>query len=143
MDVKIIKNNKLRKLLKKGPNIRELQSINLSEALSERNKEISSSIENMTTKSKIDIELFRNWKVKSLAKIQEKIIKLKQKVKPKGVKSVLNNPEFKIYLEQLSCQFFIVAIDKASNNFACFCKKYYMTKPLHENSINGGTPNKT
>ena len=97
----------------------------------------------MTTKSKIDIELFRNWKVKSLAKIQEKIIKLKQKVKPKGAKSVLNNPEFKIYLEQLSCQFFIVAIDKASNNFACFCKKYYMTKPLHENSINGGTPNKT
>ena len=143
MDVKIIQNNKLRKLLKKGPNIRELQSITLSEALSERNKEISSSIENMTTKSKIDIELFRNWKVKSLARIQEKIIKLKQKVKPKGAKSVLNNPEFKIYLEQLHCQLFIAAIDKASNNFACICKKYYMTKLLHEFSINGGTPNKT
>ena len=97
----------------------------------------------MTTKSKIDIELFRNWKVKSLARIQEKIIKLKQKVKPKGAKSVLNSPEFKIYLEQLHCQFFIVAIDKASNNFACICKKYCMTKLLHEFSINGGTPNKT
>ena len=97
----------------------------------------------MTTKSKINIELFRNWKVKSLAKIQEKTIKLKQKVKPKGAKSVLNNPEFKIYLEQLHCQLFIAAIDKASNNFACICKKYYMTKLLHEFSINGGTPNKT
>lgn len=120
MDVKIIKNNKLRKLLKKSPNIRELQSINLSEALSERNKEISSSIENMTTKSKIDIELFRNWKVKSLAKIQEKIIKLKQKVKPKGAKSVLNNLDVKKYLEQLLHRFALVNIDKA--NFVFICK---------------------
>lgn len=37
----------------------------------------------MTTKSKIDIELFRNWKVKSLAKVQEEKIKLKQKVNQK------------------------------------------------------------
>ena len=33
-------------------------------------------------------------------------------------------------------------IDKASNNFAFTCKKYYKTKPSSEAGLNGDTPNK-
>ena len=129
--------------MKKGPNYRELLSINLSKAFSETNKEINSCIENMTTKNKIDIELFQNSKVKRLAKVQEKIIKLKQKIKPRGAKSVLNNPDFKIYLVQRHCKYITAAIGKASNNFSFICKKYCKAELLSEFSINGGTPNKT
>ena len=59
----------------------EPQSINFSKAF--RNKAINSCIQNMATKSKIDIELFKNLKENVLAKVDEKI-KLNQKLKPRG-----------------------------------------------------------
>ena len=60
-----MKSNKLKKenKLTKEPNNREPQSINFSNAFLERSKTIDSSIENMTTKSKTDIELLQSLKI--------------------------------------------------------------------------------
>ena len=52
----------------------------------------------------------------SQSKVKEKIIELKQKIRPKQTnkqKTELSDPDFKKYLEELQRKYFIVIIDKA------------------------------
>ena len=69
--------------------------------------------------------------------------KSKQKVKPRGVKSVLNDLNIKTYLEHIYRRFVIVTIDKAPKNFSLFCKKIDIIELLSEVGLSGDTPNKT
>ena len=59
-DLRIIENNKLRKILRKGPNYREQQSINFPKAFSEKKTR---------QLNKFDIKLLQSWKEKVLAKV--------------------------------------------------------------------------
>ena len=68
--------------------------------------------------------------------MKEKITELKQIIKHKQTKLVLRNPYVKKHLEELHRKFVIVTIDKASNNFAFICRKYYIPKLLAEVSLN-------
>ena len=61
---------------------------------------------------------FQPRKDKVLAMVKEKIAELKQNIKTKRVKPVLNDPDGKKYLEELHRKSAFVTIDKASNNFA-------------------------
>ena len=97
----------------------------------------------MATRNKIDIELFQNWKEKMLAKVDKKFRKLKQKVKLRGTKSVLSDPDAKTYLEQLYRWFVVVTIDKVSNNNSFISKKSYITKLLFKVGFSSDTTNKT
>ena len=63
-------------------------------------------------------------------------------MKSNPVKPVLGDPEVIEYLQQLHRHFVIVPIDKAANNFSFICKKYYISKILHEVGLSG-TPNPT
>lgn len=71
-NLRIIKNNKLIKLLTKSSNHRELQFINFSKAFYKINTVINSYIEKIATKNKTDIELFQKWKEKVLPKVDRK-----------------------------------------------------------------------
>ena len=64
--------------------------------------------------------------------MKEKIRELKQKIKPKQTKPVLSDPDVKTKMEELHQKFVIVTIDKASNNFAFICWKYYISKLITE-----------
>ena len=97
----------------------------------------------MATKNKINIELFQTWKEKMLAKVDKKFIKLKQKVKPRGAKSVLSDPDVKTYLEQQYRWFVVVTIDKVSNNYSFISKTFYITKLLFQVGFSSDTTNKT
>ena len=142
-DLRTIKNNKPRKLLTKGSNYRKLQSISFSRAFYVINTVVNSCNENMATRNKIDIELFQNWKEKMLAKVDKKFKKLKQKLKLRGAKSVLSDPDAKTYLEQLYRWFVVVTIDKVSNNNSFISKKSYITKLLFKVGFSSDTTNKT
>ena len=96
----------------------------------------------MATKTKTDIELFQSWKEISVSKIYEKVTKLKQKVKPRGAKLVLNDPDVETFLEKLHRRFLFVTIDKASNKFAFICKQFYITKLMSEVGLNDDTPSR-
>lgn len=71
-NLRIIKNNKLIKLLTKSSNHREPQFINFSKAFYKINTVINSYIEKIATKNKTDIELFQKWKEKVLPKVDRK-----------------------------------------------------------------------
>ena len=70
--------------------------------------------------------------------MKEKITDNKQKIKLKQVKPVLSDPDVKKHQKELHRKIVIVTINKASNNFAFICRKYYISKQLAE-----GSPNKT
>ena len=66
-DLRIIKNNKLRKLLAKGPNYWESQTINFSKALTETITAVDTFFEAMTLKTKYTTLNFKPWKENVLA----------------------------------------------------------------------------
>ena len=56
--------------------------------------------------------------------------------------SVLNDLDVKSSLEHQHHQLGIITCNKTSDNFVFFFRKYYLTEPRSEVSLNGGTPNK-
>ena len=130
-DLRLIENMKLRKLLTKGPNFREPRSLNFSKALKEIELAIDSCIESLSSKTG-DVDQLQAWKNMVISKVRERINSLKQNFKPESSKPVLHDHEVKQYLENLHNKFVIVTIDKAANNFAFICKKFYISKLLDE-----------
>ena len=59
--------------------------------------------------------------------MKEKIIDLKQKIKPKQIKPVLSDPDVKKLLEELHRKFVIVTIRKASKNFEFYVESTILT----------------
>ena len=131
-DLSIIKNNKLRKLFSKGPNYRERTTTNYSKAL----KLISSSLDNiaidMCKKYKLEHDSLKLWKDKIKELVNKRIDELKQHTKINLTNNLLKDQEILNYLSTLQEKYVIVTIDKASNNFAFICKKFYIQTLLKE-----------
>ena len=71
-DLWIIKNNKLRKLLTKGPHYTEPRTINFSKVLIEISTALDKYIETVSLKTKHTTSNFKSWKEKVLAKAKKK-----------------------------------------------------------------------
>ena len=142
-DLRLIKNSKLRKLMTKGPNYREPRTINFSKALTEIKCAINACIETLASKTKHSIATFNNWKDSVLTRVQQKINTLKNRLKPEKTKPTLHDPEVKTYLELLHRRFVVVPIDKAANNFAFVCKRFYISQLFSEVGLYNAKSNPT
>ena len=78
--------------------------------------------------SGIPEECFSEWKITLFKSIQEKVKKLKKKIKFKSVKNVLKDPTCLKDLKELKDRFVLVPIDKAANNMGLICKKILFWK---------------
>ena len=134
-DLRMIENNKLRKLLSNGPNYREPRTRNYKKCKEAVTTAIDRCVENLSIKYKIDKKCFMQWSDRVKNKVQSKLKELKEKIIPKKTKPVLADETAVSYLKKLQQQFVIVTIDKASNNFAFICKKYYVASLLNEVGI--------
>ena len=140
-DIRIVQNSKLRKLLCKGPKYREPVSINFSNCKTE--------IKNSLTKFSFDwcnikgvpVKCFTQWISIVMEKINKKIEELKNKFKFSWVKQVLRDPEVVSYLNIFQEQYVMCPIDKAANNIAFTCKKYYVQVLLKELGLLSATLN--
>ena len=135
-DLRLVENGKLRKLLSKGTNYREPKKINFKKALTNISLALSKCINSFVTKTALNASNFDKWKDAVINKVKLRISTLKKKHKPKSVKSTLSDPEVLSYLEKLHKKYVIVYIDKAANNFAFICKKYYMNVLFNELNSN-------
>ena len=61
-----------------------------------------------------------------MQKVNKKTKEFKNKFKFSKVKQVLRDPQVISYLSILQGQFVMCPIDKAANNIAFICKKYYV-----------------
>ena len=67
-----------------------------------------------------------------LKKSNLKIERLKTKIQSCFTKPILSDSDVLAYLSTLHRKYVIVPIDKASNNFAFICKKFYISTNLSE-----------
>ena len=92
-------------------------------------------IQSLVTKYNYTEEVLSNWKNKILELVNLKINKLKQYKRSSKTKPVLKDPYVVQYLEEFHSKYVVVPIDKASNNFAFICKKFYVQRILVEIGI--------
>lgn len=137
-DLRLIENQHLRKLISKGPNYREPRTLNL--------KKCRETIENGTEictnnllkgDHNLSPEHLIPWRDEILRKVDAKIALLKRKIKFQKANPILKRPEVVDYLENLHKTFVLVPIDKAANNIAIICKRYYVEVILKEIGILG------
>ena len=80
-----------------------------------------------------------SWKNSILNIVDRKINKLSKTVVPQRTYSPLHDPDVVKYLEDIHKRYVIVPIDKASNNVAIVCKRYYITVILGELGLTGNS----
>jgi hypothetical protein len=138
-DLRVVENPKLRKLLSKGPNFRESKMLNYSKCRNEIQSSILSSMESLSEKYNLPIESFEEWRDKISLEVNKRVNKLKSKNTPATVKPVLEDEAALSALNDLHSRFVVVPIDKASNNVAIICKRFYIQKLLTEVGVPGNT----
>ena len=135
-DLRLITNTRLRKLISKGPNFREPRTINWNKCKEEIRKGLDSCVSNFVkSQNGLNIEALTPWKDKILEKVDTKIALLNTRIRPRKTNPVLKDPEFIEYLKSLHDRYVLVPIDKAANNVAIICKRYYVQVILKEIGI--------
>ena len=136
-DLRVITNPKLRKLFSKGPNYREPKTLNYKKCAESIETAITSSIDILAAKYNLSIQDFSNWKTKILELSNRRINQLKLKNVPSKTKPVLQDEDVLKDLSELHSKYVIVPIDKAANNVAIICKRFYIQKLLAEVGVPG------
>ena len=140
-NIRIVQNNKLRKLLCKGPKYREPVSINVSNCKTEIKNSLTKFSSDWCNKKGVPVKCFTQWISIVMEKVNKKIEELKNKFKFSRVKQVLRDPEVVSYLKILQEQYAMCPIDKAANNIAFICKKCYVQVLLKELGLLSATSN--
>ena len=136
-DLNIISNHKLRGLFAKGPKFREPVQFSYQKAKSAILKGVQDCIKSWSNRTSTPLDAFRDWEEKVKQKIEERISLLRNRNKQHYTQSVLKNVNVKNCLEDLQDKYVIVPIDKASNNVAFICKRFYATVLLKELGLMG------
>ena len=131
-NLNIIKNNKLRKLLSKGPNYREPKTLNYNKCFSSIESDLQDMVDKLTNKYTLANNALNAWKITILAKVRNRIDTLKNKKTPQQSKPTLRDPEVVEYLKSIHTQYVLVPIDKAANNIAIVCKRFYIERTINE-----------
>ena len=98
---------------------------------------LKSCIDNLAVKYKLPVQNFSAWKNKILELVDGRIRTLKSRNVPSATKQILQDQEVLQSLSELHSKFVIVPIDKAANNVAIICKRFYIQKLLNEVGIPG------
>ena len=90
-------------------------------------------------REQIDADSFFRWKRKVQQLIDEKLQRLKAKCRRyEQSGEILKKPEVQLALEELHKKLVICVVDKASNNFALICKKFYFINQGKELGLDTG-----
>ena len=138
-DLRFVTNDKLRNLLSKGPNYRESRTMNFNKCKEAIGSALSSCVEHLSVKYEINPEQLKPWEDKIMHLVNKKIQELKSKITISPTKPLLQNQDVLSALAELHDKFVIVPIDKASNNVAIVCKRFYVQKLLTEVGVPGDT----
>ena len=136
-DLRIVESNKLRKLLTKGPKFRESERICWHGARKSILSGINESICQWSNSLRVHASLFDEWKGVFLQRVDKNISSLKTRIRPRDSSKILDDVTVKQHLSSLQERFVMVPIDKADNNVAFVCKRYYVEVILKELGMQG------
>ena len=129
-DLRIIKNDKLRKLCSFGTKFREIPRFNKEFIKNSFNKSINELVSKLVRKFKIPKNSFKDWADAISTKFDKNIDYLA--VRQKRNVPVLSDRRCKQELESLQSKYVITVVDKAAGNYAFTCKKFYFLKLAQE-----------
>ena len=121
-NMNIVDNIQLRKLLEKGLNFHEQQPPNKEVALKAFRSGIDSYISTISNKLRLSCTAFTPWKTELIKRVEIQL----EKCKSYDFNKILCKPVVKEALRRLHNDFVLAPVDKAGNNMAIICKKYYM-----------------
>ena len=132
----IVTNSKLRDLISKGPKYREPVQFSCDIAKVEILKGIDNCVSTWSKREKIPLSVFQDWRNMIADRIDDRILALTPK-KKRFVKSAFKVNDVKECLTDLQSKYIMVPIDKAANNVAFICKRYYALVLLQELGLSG------
>ena len=138
-DLRLVQNNKLRKLISKGPKYREPEPVCWDKAKTSLLNGLEDTINTLSDNLGITKSAFLEWKMAILDNIDCRISKLKNKFKHNTVKPFLKDTAVKTALSDLHNNFVLAPIDKAANNVSFICKRFYAETLLKEFGIIGNS----
>ena len=100
---------------------------------------IDSLILKWSKKHQLHKNLFDNWKFSFSELLEKRICRLNMSTKPKPCFPLLKKHSIKNQLKDLHSKYVITPIDKASNNVAFICKRYYAQVLVDELGLNDST----
>ena len=124
VDIRIVQNNKLRKLLCRVPKYREPVSINFSNCKTEIKNNLTKFSSDCCDKEGVSVKCFTQWIGIVVERVNKKIKEIKSKFKFSKVREVLRESEEISYLNIVQEQYVMCPTNKAANNIAFICKKY-------------------
>ena len=96
-----------------------------------------SSIDSLASKYNLPVDSFSAWKNKILESVDGRVSILNRKKTPSATKPILLDEDVQASLAELHSRFVVVPIDKAANNVAIICKRFYIQKLLDEVGVPG------
>ena len=132
-DLRIIRNNVLRKLFIKRPKYREVRPINLEKAKRCILEGLDNCISSRCYKNGVDKSFFLEWTNNVKVKTDERISHLTHKLYTNKHRDCLSSPDVTNALDNVHKDFVVVPIDKATGNIAFGCKRFYAPLLLLEN----------
>ena len=145
-DLNIVDNDKLRKLISKGPKYREPKRFSYAKAKNSIVLGLNECINTWSTKQKVPVAEFKDWKYAVIRKIDERISFLESSNNNKKYsknKSDLHDTDVIACLDELQQKYVMVPIDKAANNVAFICKRFYAHVLMKELGLTTNEPSST
>ena len=135
-NLKVIKHSTLRSLLCKGPKYREPRNTNWDKIFEDIKTSVKACQLTWAAKEKCDSNVLNEWCIKVIEDVKSKIQLLKNKSSiRRRFGTILHRKDVKTYLQELHKDFVLVPTDKAGNNIAIVCKKFYIEKSMQELNI--------
>ena len=124
-DLRIIRNNVLRKIFIKGPRYREVRPTNLEKAKRCILEDLDICISSWCYKNGVDKSFLLEWTNNVKVKIDERMDHLTNKLYTNKHRDCLSSPDVINALDNIQKDFVVVPIDKASGNIALVCKRFF------------------
>ena len=141
-DLSIVRNQKLKNVLRKGPKYREPVSFSWHQNFNIIMDACEEYARRWAKKEDVEVDTLSEW-VKSITDVlKRRIRRLKRSVNTRH-ESIFCDPEVVRELSRLHENFVIVPADKASNNYTFVCKKYYVSILIEELGLNSLPGNPT
>ena len=131
-DLRIIKNNVLRKLFTKRPNFRDIRPINFNKAKSCIPTGLKECICKWCNENSVNKNFFSEWTSNITTKLDDRRNVLNDNLRQYKNPDTLSFAIVTTALDQLHKYFVVVLIDKAVNNVALICKRFYASATTKE-----------
>ena len=130
-DLNIVRNDKLRDLLRKGPKYREPVSFSWHQNFDIIMDACEAYARRWAKEEDVELDTLSEW-IKSIGDVlKRRIRRLKHSINTRH-ESIFSDPDVVTELSRLHENFVIVPADKASNNYTFVCKRYYVDILIEE-----------